>query len=140
MTLRKLRENLLKDVQRDCAAEFIKCKLFFKEKKNIDSWIPHYQYPNITVRFPEKKKVNYYSLPKIKIDLENDVVVATQNYLVTKELKKYIDKKKKRLGHLAIATYRGKMYLFDGHHKYVYLKFFKKRKFAIARHINLDSQ
>jgi len=139
MTLRKLRENLLKDVAHDCADKYIKCKYFFKDKKNIDRWIPHYSYPNLHVRFPEKKKVNYYSLPKIKIDLENDVIIATQDSLVTKELKKYIDKKKKRLGHLAIATYNGKMYLFDGHHKYVYLKFYKKKKFAIARHLDLDA-
>lgn len=135
---KKLRERILLDLYGNDSRNFINCQDLFYDKKNIDKIIPHYEYPHLLVRYPFSKKINYYSLPELKINLEKDKIIATQPYIVKQELKKYINHTKKRINKLAIMKLDGKFYLLDGHHKYVYLKHIQLKKTTTARFLNLD--
>lgn len=134
----KLRERILLDVYGNESRNYLSCQELFYDKKNIDKIIPHYNYPHIIIRYPFKKRINYYSLPEQRINLQKDKIIATQPYIVKQELKKYIDHTKKRINKLTVMKFDGKFYLLDGHHKYVYLRHIQKRKTAIARILNLD--
>lgn len=135
----KLRKRILEDIYENHSRTYMRCLDFFYDKKNINRMIPHYHYPNMILRHTrEEKRINYYCLPKIKIDLRKDKIIATQPTLVKEELRKYLEFRKKKINKLTVMTYKGKKYLLDGHHRYVYLKYFKQNKTAIARHLNLD--